>query len=114
MICRIKFSTEQVEDIRARLATLQTTASTARETLVQLQEESEAAIEEQKTIEEDIEALRETLAELQEVLTEKTAALEEVRRKGSKSGKALDKVVKEIATCVRPSFPSVMRFAILC
>lgn len=40
------------------------------------------------------------LVELQGVLAEKNAELEDVRKKGGKSARVLDKAMKEIAACV--------------
>lgn len=53
-----------------------------------------------EVIEGEIEELQATLVELTQTTVEKTAAMEDARKAGAKSGKALDKVLKEIAACV--------------
>lgn len=77
-----------------------TIAKTERGSLARLQAEKEAAIAQLEEVEAEIETLRESLIELQDVLTEKTAALEETRKAGGKTGKVLDKLLKEIGGCV--------------
>lgn len=60
-------------------------------------------------MEEEIETLKATFDGFQATVVEKNAALEEARKQGGKSGKALDKALKEVASCVRVAlvFPSI-------
>lgn len=58
-------------------------------------------------IEAEIDELNTTQQGLVSVTEEKSHALEEVRKLGAKSAKALDKVLKEIAACVSPSSAAI-------
>jgi chromosome segregation ATPase len=62
--------------------------------------------DELSAIEGEVEELREALSELTVVLEERTLALEEARKAGGKSGRVLDKYMKEIGACVSPTSSS--------
>ncbi|KAK4703834.1 structural maintenance of chromosome 1, partial [Phenoliferia sp. Uapishka_3] len=96
---RIAFQTEQVNSVKARITQLEKTADDARTALETLDSEREAAVAEQDAMEEEIHTLRETQEGLQAIVTEKNDALELVRKQASKSGKVLDKALKEVASC---------------
>ncbi|KAL8278439.1 hypothetical protein RQP46_009129 [Phenoliferia psychrophenolica] len=96
---QIAFQTEQVNSVRSRLAQLEKTAEEARTSLASLSDERDATTAEQEAMETEIETLKETLEGLQATVAEKNAALEDVRKQGSKSGKVLDKALKEVASC---------------
>jgi structural maintenance of chromosome 1 len=97
---RIKFISENVDSTRARLETLRATATSQQTALDNLEIEKQTKTEELEAIEAEIEELRDELAELQKVVEAKNEEYEEVRRKGAKSARVLDKALKEIASCV--------------
>lgn len=63
--------------------------------------------DELSVIEGEVEELEEALNELKVVLEEKSLALEEARKAGGKSGRVLDKYMKDIGACVSPTSSSL-------
>ena len=100
MIGSRDFAAEGVKGIQDRLETLDAVATRERDAVAQLNEEKDETVAQVEEIEADIVILKETLAELEAVLAERSTELEATRKSGSKSGKILDKAVKEIAGCV--------------
>ena len=95
--------------MQERLAGVQATADKERATIARLTKDKKTTQAEHEALQVAIDEAKEMLAELTAVLAEKTAALEEVKKKGGKSARALDKVLKEIAACVRYYFPPKIR-----
>lgn len=82
------------------MQTLQDTAEREQASIERLEQDRTSKSDELVAIEADIGRLQTQLAELQAVVEDRNAKLENVRKTGSKSAKALDKALKEIAECV--------------
>lgn len=104
---RIKFETEQISSMQERIAGLEATATKERATVARLALDKETTQAEHEALQVEIDSAKDALEELTAVLIVKTTAFKEVKKQGSKSARALDKVLKEIAACVSFSFRSM-------
>ncbi|EKM57692.1 uncharacterized protein PHACADRAFT_206572 [Phanerochaete carnosa HHB-10118-sp] len=93
-----EFEEEQVRTTEERLRTLEATIATEEANLQTHEETKERIQEELKEADEAIAVLQEELKTLNEDLDEKNKVVEQVKKKAAKSAKALDQVLKEIAT----------------
>lgn len=98
----MNFETAQAEQLRERIVSLEAISTKHGEALARLTTDKATALEEHNAIETEILALKETLAELQAVQEEKAGLLDEVKKKGAKTGRTLDKALKDIGSCVSP------------
>ncbi|KAK4053210.1 Structural maintenance of chromosomes protein 1 [Microbotryomycetes sp. JL221] len=96
---QLSFEKEQLESTNARLETVQTTADQQQKSIDRLQQDRQTLLDQLEQVEREIDELRTELEQLQTVVDDKNKELEIVRSSGSKSAKALDKVLKEIANC---------------
>lgn len=95
---RSQFEQEQFEATEERLRTLQATITTEGGNLQSHEQAKERIAEELAELEDAIKELQEELKELQEDYDEKTKVVDQAKKKASKSAKALDQVLKEIAS----------------
>ncbi|KAG8997801.1 Structural maintenance of chromosomes protein 1 [Tulasnella sp. JGI-2019a] len=93
-----KFEADQVRALQERLTTLKATGSKERKALKQLETAKQAIQDEIDEAEAEIRSLREDMEASNAALEEKTKALDEVKRISGKVAKALDKVLKDIAS----------------
>ncbi|KAM0787898.1 hypothetical protein ACM66B_003947 [Microbotryomycetes sp. NB124-2] len=96
---QLSFEKETLANTRSRLETLQATADREQRAIARLQGERETKVQQLDVIGQDIAALKGEHAALQAVVDEKNAALDKLRASGSKTAKALDSALKEIAHC---------------
>jgi structural maintenance of chromosome 1 len=100
VLCRSQFEQEQLNNTEQRLATISATIAAEEANLQNHERAKETIQEELREAEEAIAALQEELRELNEDLEEKTKVVEQAKKKAVKSAKALDQVLKEIASKV--------------
>lgn len=87
--------------MQERIAGLQATADKERATVARLAKDKTTTQAELEALQTAIDSAKETLEELTTVLAEKTAVFEDVKKQGGKSARAVDKILKDIAACVR-------------
>jgi structural maintenance of chromosome 1 len=97
----VRFEEEQLRAAQARLDDLDSVTQTEEEALVrheQMKRQIEAEI---RDTEASIEELKEDLAKANEDLDNRTSQVEQAKRVFNKAAKAVDQVLKDIATKVR-------------
>lgn len=99
---RIKFESEQLEDLVKRLDKINSTISSAEASLKSLETEQASIERDIVSVEGEVEELRSAFDELAAVTNSKGAAYDEVKRSMSKAAKVLDKAIAEISAWVRP------------
>ncbi|KAJ3557591.1 hypothetical protein NM688_g1392 [Phlebia brevispora] len=92
------FESEQLRATEERLTNLQSTITTEEANLTTYEEKKRGIQQELDEDEQAIEEQKEELKTLQEDLEEKTKVVEQAKKKASKATKALDQVLKDIAT----------------
>ena len=97
---RSQFEREQFEATEERLRTLQITIASEEENLQNHEQAKERIADELAELEGAIKELQDELKELQDDYDEKTKVVDQAKKKASKSAKALDQVLKEIASKV--------------
>lgn len=108
---RSEFEAEQLRATEERFATLQSTISAEEVNLVTHEEKKRTIQEELQQEERTIAEEKEALKTLQEDLEEKTKVVEQAKKKAGKASKALDQVLKDIATKVIYFFVFVIQYA---
>ncbi|KAG8849135.1 Structural maintenance of chromosomes protein 1 [Tulasnella sp. 330] len=93
-----RFEADQLKGLEERLTTLKATASKERKALKQLEAAQQAIQEEIDEAEVEIATLREDMQTSNVALEGKTKVLDDVKRASGKAAKALDKVLKDIAS----------------
>lgn len=97
---RYKFIEEQSQTTEQRVQTIENLITAEEANIAKYQESQENIQVEIRNMEEDITTLQEEMKAVKEDLEEKTKIVEQVKRTTSKSSKALDQALKEIATRV--------------
>ena len=103
--CRSEFEAEQLRATEDRLANLESTVTTE-DTNLRSYETKKREIQDELAQEEAaIAEQQEELKALQEDLDEKSKAVDQAKRQSSNAAKALDQVLKDVASKVRMSLP---------
>ncbi|GAA5883506.1 hypothetical protein JCM16303_005451 [Sporobolomyces ruberrimus] len=96
---QISFNRDQLTTIQERHETLQATVTTQEAALESLGEEKATKEAEIEALEQEVGELKESWEESKRAWEEKNQELEEVKKSNSKASRALDKALKDIATC---------------
>lgn len=97
---QIAFESEAVDEIKKRVELLDAVAQKQRKALEQCDVDKTAKEQEIADLEQEVRDLQFKLEQLEETHRERAEALEAIRKDGSKAHKALDKALKEVASCV--------------
>ncbi len=111
--CRRDFENDALQSAKERLQTLVNHTSIEEATLIKLQGEKEAVMNEISNTEAMIESLQEDLGGLQATLEEKTKELEQVKKITLKASKALENAVKDITLRASSHFISCLFFSLI-
>ena len=98
---RIKFETEQLEEVDKRLEKLRKSIETEQAAVTRLQDQQTALEAELTDMETEIEGMRDSLKTLEDDAAEKTTAAELVKKSTSKASTAFQKALKDISSWVR-------------
>ncbi|GAA6023631.1 hypothetical protein JCM11491_006180 [Sporobolomyces phaffii] len=96
---QISFNRDQLATIQERHATVSKTVTAQQAALERLSDEKETKQAEIEALEQQVEELRESWEASKKAWEEKNQELEDVKKSNSKASRALDKALKEIATC---------------